>query len=74
MEGSNLLKAEGICYEIGCGIKALMAIQDAIGNGPNNPKEYSPALYCVQEYLRERNEAMSACIEAEFAKGRGKTA
>lgn len=53
---------ESVLFELGCGLCALDAIHAAMAEGSNEPGNYVDALYCVHDYLRERERAAKAIV------------
>ena len=62
-----------ISYEISCAANALGAVHDAMRNGDSAPEGYLDALYCVYDYLwdKQYTKATGMSIEeyAEFLAG-----
>lgn len=61
-----------ISYEISCAANALGAVHDAMRNGDNEPEGYLDALYCVYDYLWDKQKKLRAAVDrvCEAKKGR----
>ena len=61
-----------ISYEISCAANALGAVHDAMRNGDNAPEGYLDALYCVYDYLWDKQKKLRAAVDrvCEAKKGR----
>lgn len=55
-------RLESVLFELECGLNALDAIYAAMAEAPNDPGDYVDALYCVHDYLRERERAVKAIV------------
>ncbi len=57
------INLESILFELECGLNALDAIRTAMAEGPDDPENYLNALYCVHDYLKERDCALNSIYE-----------
>ena len=56
------MRLESVLFELECGLNALDAIHTAMSEGPNSPEEYIDALYCIHDYLLERERALKELV------------
>lgn len=63
MNENTMLDVDEISFELECGIDALNLIREAMNNGGSS-RDYEQGLYCVCQYLRERQETLRKIVDS----------
>lgn len=61
-----------ISHEISFAANALGAVHDAMRNGDNAPEGYLDALYCVYDYLWDKQKKLRAAVDRVYEAKKGR--
>lgn len=73
MDENIMIDVDAISFELECGIDALNLIREAMNNGGSS-RDYEQGLYCVWQYLDERQDALRKIVNNAFSGGKEKSA